>query len=117
MKKVEGYVAGHFAKRGADFAVKTRTEGTLAIRVEGIKGEILRDKQYWEHIEFYFAQVPLDQAKSNLLLIIDAQYASGINRPDQASYLDVQPQYSGSLQEYGSIFLTSLTKQINPPLQ
>jgi hypothetical protein len=81
------------------------------VTVDRMKNQVLTNR--WERLQLSFVAAPITKDNTQVVLIVDGQYAPGIGSapPPVESYRDMEPQYTRELTTYTKTLLRELTRK------
>lgn len=88
-----------------------KNQSTIEILIEGIKGEISNDSNFWEKLKIQTYIFSTDW-QVHLSIVIHGKCASGWNQPGDKDYKDIEDQFPGRLNEYADKLITDLTNYL-----
>ena len=110
MSDIESYIHNRYGSVGVVVTITGQSDNHLSIVLRQLRGEVILGKKHWEKLQIFILIAEMDDSRRTHL-IIDGQYASGFLQPPDSAYLDMEPRFSGQLQEYGSALLISMMKE------
>jgi hypothetical protein len=108
------YLKEWFESKGAEFTIISRDKNRVRIRVERLRGEIIRGAKWWESMTIDLFLVGNEEGISNLYLICDGSYApgAGSTQPRRESFIDMEHSHNDYLTEYTKILVTQLVARL-----
>ena len=107
--RIFALLQSYFKGKGTQ-SIEKKGDGSILLRVDGMKGEILKSKSYWESItlQAVFVAGPSTD-RWTLFLAFDGSYTAQLGEPPPASrYSNMQPEYTNEIQ----LFLDYLTGRL-----
>jgi hypothetical protein len=102
-----------FAKRGGLLTVLKRDDNRLLVRVDHLRGEVIRQEKFWEYLNVNLILI-MDQNQTKLYLMEDGYYAAGIGArvPPDASFASMEHDYYSNLAQYTEALATEIEQNL-----
>jgi hypothetical protein len=98
-----------FEAKGGKITVLKQDENRVLIRVDELRGEVIRNEGFWEYLKIDLIMINSD-TRTSLYLMQDGYYAAGLgNRsPPDSSFTDMEKDYYSNLSEYTEALATQI---------
>jgi len=105
------FLRSHYLKRKATIKELLSEDFSIVLQVDNVQSEIIKDKKFWEKIEFYLIY-HTGYSELRLSAFLDAQYSAGFRPPNKEGYLDMKPKFAQHLHEYLQEILNKLKNHL-----
>jgi hypothetical protein len=112
LKNISGFFKEYYESKGGKITFTNDKEDYKSFNVRNLKQEIIKDSNLWEKISVSVIFRKIEKNQLETILVLDGQYSSGFKPPKDYSYSDMEPRYSGYLQEYGQQLMTKIDRHI-----
>jgi len=112
LKNISSFFKKYYESKGGKITFTNDKEDYKSFNVRNLKQEIIKDSNLWEKISVSVIFRKIEKNQLETILVLDGQYSSGFKPPKDYSYSDMEPRYSGYLQEYGQQLMTKIDRYI-----
>ncbi|MDG4562469.1 MAG: hypothetical protein P9E88_14365 [Candidatus Competibacter sp.] len=105
------FLDADLGKKGAIIKRLNSDSNYAEATIERLRGEVIELQKYWERLQASFIISKKGNAHE-VRLLLDGQYAAGINQPPLSAYSDMEPAHSKSLQLYADSILARLKAKL-----
>lgn len=101
----------HFGPKNVAIKKVAIEDQYVEVILSGLRGEVIEGTKYWERLQS--SVLVADRGDYfELRLLLDGQFAAGLNPPPITAFSDMEPVYSKSLQVYAGQLLASLKEYL-----
>lgn len=109
-QRLRGFVRGQFGD--TQHRLVPLGSNLLQVEIAEVKGEVIRQNEFWEKIVMHLVFEPVEPPRMHLL--VEGWYAPGLGgrAPEQNAYRSMQPKYTESLREYVALTQTRINQYL-----
>lgn len=105
------FLESKYKVEGAVVKKLSSEQNYAEVIIEGLRGKVIEQQKNWERLQVSFI-VSANEKGQEVRLLLDGQYAAGLNQPPISGYSDMEPTYSKALQLYAASLLASLKDHV-----